>query len=120
MVETVAVEFVGLPSPYSYPDVQQMLARTATTREERRLKADLRRSLVQQERKRQMQGFARFSGRIQLTMGPRQGLSREYVWGPHTWVVEMDPHDVEVLMQLHDKHREAFRVRRDVIRLGAA
>jgi hypothetical protein len=107
---TQVIEFVGLISPYAHPDVQKMLAAPARSPEARREKALVRRELTRQEQKRQMQGFARVQGRTRLTLGPQHGLSRSYTWGPRTWTVEMEVHDVEVLMQLHPAHRQAFRV----------
>jgi hypothetical protein len=107
---TVTVEFLGLFSPYAHPDVQKMLAAPARSPEARREKALVRQELTKQEQKRQMQGFARVQGRTRLTLGPHHGLSRSYTWGPKVWTVEMEPHDVEILMQLHPAHRQAFRV----------
>lgn len=97
-----------------------MLATPVRSAAERRERAEVRRELRKQERHRQMQGFARVPGHTQLTMGPRQGLSRQYTFGPHVWEVEMEPQDIEVLMRIHPKHREAFRVHPDVILVGTA
>jgi hypothetical protein len=54
-----------------------------------------------------------------LTLGVQHGLSRAYTWGPKTWVVEMDPADVEVLMRMHPAHAVAFQVIPDIIRVSA-
>ncbi len=114
------VEFLGLLSPYAYPDVQKMLATTIRLSGEQRKqelheRALLRRELRKQESKRQMQGFARVQGHSQLTLGPEHGLSRTYVWGPRTWTVEMESHDIEVLMRMHPAHPQAFRVYDDIL-----
>ncbi len=114
------VEFLGLLSPYAYPDVQKMLAASIRSSGEQRKqdlreRALLRRELTDQERKRQMQGFARVPGRTQLTLGPEHGLSRTYVFGPFVFEVEMESHDIEVLMRMHPVHRQAFRVYDDIL-----
>ncbi|MGI8404979.1 MAG: hypothetical protein ACR2OE_09500 [Thermomicrobiales bacterium] len=112
---TRRVEYLGLPSPYAYPDVQKMIATAIRSSGDQR-KQDLheralvRRELRKQESKRQMQGFARVQGHSQLTLGPDHGLSRTYVWGPQIWTVEMDAHDIEILMSMHPAHRQAFRL----------
>lgn len=113
--QAVRVEFLGLFSPYAHPDVMKALAAPARTLAQRREQAAIRRELTKQERKRQMQGFARVQGRVKRTIGPESGLSRSYTWGPRTWIVEMDPHDAEVLMRLHPAHKLAFRIHDDVI-----
>lgn len=114
------VEFVGLFSPYVHPDIQRTLAQRPTSPEARKHLAAVRKELTRQERARQMGGWARVQGHTQRTIGPESGLSRAYTWGPHVWVVEMEPRDVEALMRLHDLHRQAFRVIPDVIELRSA
>jgi len=113
--ETKRVEWVGLASPFAYPEVQRMLAVTPRTREERRDQKLYRAEVTKQERKRQMQGFARVPGRSQLTLGPQHGLGATYVWGPRSFVVDMDPADIEILMKLHPQHCLAFRVHPDIL-----
>jgi hypothetical protein len=115
----VRVEFVGLPSPYANKDVQMMLAQRPRSRTARMRQALYRQEVTRQEQERQKQGFARFQGRTMLTLGVQHGFSREYTWGPRVWEVEMDPHDVEVLMRMHPAHAIAFQVIPDIIRVSA-
>jgi hypothetical protein len=92
-----------------------MLAAPARTPPERRHKAEVRQELRKQERKRQMQGWARVHGVTTRTIGIADGLSRDYTWGPDTFVVDMAVHDIERLMQLHPLHRQAFTVHDTIV-----
>jgi hypothetical protein len=114
---TKRVEFVGLPSPFADPAVQAMKAQGA-------LNPKRREALYDMERKRQRQGFCRFHGVTRRIVGTRDGLSRDYVFGPHTFVQDMDIADID---KLHNRmhtdaniqmaYRQAFRVVDDVITL---
>lgn len=102
------VRFVGLPSPFADPVIQDQLARRALSKTDRAV-------LWRMEQKRQMQGFSRVPGRTQLTLGPEHGLSRTYVFGPTVFEVEMEAHDIEVLMRMHIAHAQAFTVVDDIV-----
>lgn len=104
------VEFVGLPSPFADPAVQAMKARGEITPKRRA-------ALYDMERKRQGQGFCRWPGVTRRTIGVQHGLGRDYIWGPHSFVVEMDIADINKLMQMHDAHAQAFRVLDDILTL---
>lgn len=111
----IRVEFVGLPSPYADPGVMRALGAPAHSTTERLLRRDMRKELTRQERKRQMQGFARVDGHTRLILGPQHGLSRTYIWGPNAYVVEMDADDIDRLMRMHSHHCLAFRVHPDIV-----
>lgn len=102
------VEWIGLPSAFGDPEVQRRLAYRLISEEGRA-------ALWALERKRQAEGFARFQGRTQRCLGTADGLSRDYVWGPHDFVQLMDPDDIRILMDLHPAHRRAFRVLDDLV-----
>lgn len=112
---TQLVEFVGLPSPYAHPDIQKALGAPLRSLQERRERRSMRRELLRQEQHRQMQGFARVTGRTRLTLGPQHGLTGTYVWGPDRYEVEMPADDIERLMRMHPAHALAFHVRQHVI-----
>lgn len=109
------VEFVGLPSPFAFPEVQQALAAPIRSIGDRHERRAMRAELTRQERRRQMQGFARVPGRTQLTLGQEHGLTQMYVWGPRDFIVEMPLEDVDRLFKLHTHHALAFRVVPDVV-----
>jgi len=124
----VLVEFVGLFSPYAHPDVTEMLRRPARTLAERKHKAEIRRELTKQERKRQMGGYARYPGKTHRVVTPasaeralrKRGITGRqmvgtYRWGPHNFVTEMTPEDYEVLLLMDEANKDAFRVVPDVI-----
>lgn len=109
------VEFIGLPSPYAYPDVAKALGAPIKSRAERQQRRELRAEVQKRERKRQREGFARFRGRTELHLDERHGLSRPYTWGPHNYVVSMPASDVEILMKMHPDHRQAFVVHPEIV-----
>lgn len=102
------VVFRGLPSPFADPVIQDQLARRVLSKLDRQ-------ALWRMEQKRQMQGFSRVPGRTQLTLGPEHGLSRTYVFGPFVFEVEMESHDIEILMRMHIAHAQAFTVVDDIL-----
>ena len=118
LATTKRVEFLGLPSPYSHPDIQRALAEPIRTPQQRRERKELRKALLTQEQRRQMQGFARVQGRTELTLGPQHGLAATYVWGPRNYVAEMSLDDIERLMRMHQAHPLAFKVHTDFVVLG--
>lgn len=105
------VEFRGLPSVFSDPEVQRRLRY-------RQIRPEGKAALWRLEQQRQMQGFARFSGRTKRILGPADGLSREYVWGPREYTILMDPADIRILMSWGRDYQRAFVVQDDLIVLG--
>lgn len=112
---TRRVEFVGLPSPFADPAVQALKAQGQLTPKRRK-------ALYEMERKRQLQGFCRFPGATKRVVGVKDGLSRDYVFGPRVFVQEMAIDDIDKLHnRMHDDpniqaaYRKAFRVLDDVL-----
>jgi hypothetical protein len=106
----VRVEWIGLPSPWADPGVQIMKAQGKLTEHD---KSELRKM----ESKRQRMGFCRLIGVTAREFSRDDGFTRDYKWGPEpgTFVLDMEPEDVELLMKLHDLHRQAFRVLDEIV-----